>query len=314
MYKVLAKTKDMTEIEWLKSRQQGIGGSDAGAILGVNKYKTPFQVYADKTEEITEPSEQSEAAYWGTIFEDNVAREFTKRTDKKVRRRNAILQNIEYPFMIANVDRVVVGENSVLECKTTGAWNSKEWVDEEIPANYLIQVNHYMAVAGYEKAYICVLIGGQRYLYKEIERDEELIQILIQEEKDFWENHVLKRVPPPLDGSSAAEKYLKGRFKDSSQELTVNLRSEYKDKISDYFELKNTIKNLESQAKEIENNIKLELGEAEIGYAHKYEIDWKSITSNKFDNKRFKKDHPELFKQYLSTSSYRKFSIKEVQV
>jgi len=311
LYKVLTKTKDMTEIEWLKSRQQGIGGSDAGAILGVNNYKTPFDVYIDKTQDIVEPNEQSEAAYWGNILEDNVAREFTKRTGKKVRKRNAILQNIEYPFMIANVDREVVGENSVLECKTTSGWNSKEWVDEEIPANYLVQVNHYMAVAGYEKAYICVLIGGQRYLYKEIERDEELIQILIQAEKDFWENHILKRVPPPLDGSSAAEKYLKERFKDSAQGVAINLSSEYKDKISDYFELKNTIKTLDLQAKEIENNIKFELGEAEIGYAPDYEINWKSVTSNRFDSKRFKTEHPELFKQYLNTSSYRKFSIKE---
>lgn len=313
MYKVLAKTKDMTELEWLKSRQQGIGGSDAGAILGVNKWRTPFQVYMDKTQEINEPNEQSEAAYWGTELEDMVAREFSKRTGKKVRRRNAILQSVEYHFMTANLDREIVGEKAFLECKTVNAFGAKDWESEEIPASYLVQVMHYLAVTGYEKAYIAVLIGGQRFVYKEVDRDEELIKMIIQSEKDFWENFIVKNVPPPLDGSTAAEKYVKERYKDSQPELTVSLKSEYKNKIKDYFELKNAIKDLEGQAKEIENNIKLELGEAEIGYAPNYEIDWKSITSNKFNSKNFKKDHPELFNQYLNTSSYRKFSIKEVE-
>lgn len=312
-FTILAKTKDISELGWLKSRQAGIGGSDAGAILGINRYKTPFQVYIDKTQEITEIGEQSEAAYWGTELEDMVAKEFTKRTGKRVRRRNAILQSIEHPFMTANLDREIVGEKALLECKTANIFLSSSWESEEIPASYLAQVMHYLAVTGDEKAYIAVLIGGQKFIYKEIERDQELINIIVAKEKDFWGNNVLKRVPPKLDGSDAAERYLKERFKDSTPGTVVNLKSEYKDKIKDYIEIKNTIKSLELQAKEIENNIKLEMGEAEIGYAPDYEINWKSITSNRFDSKRFKTEHPELFKQYLNASSYRKFNIKEVK-
>lgn len=146
---------------------------------------------------------------------------------------------------------------------------------------------HCLAVTGDEKAYIAVLIGGQKFIYKEIERDQERINIIVAKEKYFWENNVLKRVPPKSDGSDAAERYLKERFKDSNPCAVINLKSEYRDKIKNYFELKNTIKSLELKAKEIENNIKLELGEAEIGYAPNYEIDWKSVTSNRFDNKRF---------------------------
>jgi putative phage-type endonuclease len=313
LYKVLAKTKDMTEIEWLKSRQQGIGGSDAGAILGINNYKSPLDVYIDKTHEVVKNDEQSEAAYWGTILEPNVARRFSEKTGKRVRRRNAILQSIEHPFMTANLDREIVGEKALLECKTANIFLSSSWDSEEIPASYLAQVMHYLAVTGDEKAYIAVLIGGQKFIYKEIARDDELINLIVAKEKDFWENNVLKRVPPKLDGSDAAERYLKERFKDSTPGTVVNLKSEYKDKIKDYFEIKNTIKSLELQVKEIENNIKLEMGEAEIGYAPDYEINWKSITSNRFDSKRFKAEYPELFKQYLNTSSYRKFNIKEVK-
>jgi putative phage-type endonuclease len=313
LYKVLAKTKDMTEIEWLKSRQQGIGGSDAGAILGINNYKSPLDVYIDKTQEIVKNDEQSEAAYWGTILEPNVARRFSEKTGKKVRRRNAILQSVEHPFMTANLDREIVGEKALLECKTANIFLSSSWESEEIPASYLAQVMHYLAVTGDEKAYIAVLIGGQKFVYKEVARDDELINLIVTKEKDFWENNILKRVPPKLDGSDAAERYLKERFKESSPGTVVNLKSEYKGKIKDYIEIKNTIKSLELQAKEIENNIKLEMGEAEIGYAPDYEINWKSITSNRFDSKRFKAEYPELFKQYLNTSSYRKFNIKEVK-
>lgn len=313
MYKVLAKTKNMTELEWLKSRQAGIGGSDAGAILGINNYKSPLDVYIDKTQEIVKNDEQSEAAYWGTILEPNVARRFSEKTGKRVRRRNAILQSVEYPFMTANLDREIVGEKALLECKTANTFLSSRWESEEIPASYLAQVMHYLAVTGDEKAYIAVLIGGQKFIYKEVARDDELINLIVAKEKDFWENNVLKRVPPKLDGSNAAERYLKERFKDSSPGITVNLKSEYKDKIKDYFEIKDTIKSLELQAKEIENSIKLEMGEAETGYAPDYEISWKSIASNRFDSKRFKMEHPELFKQYLNASSYRKFNIKEVK-
>lgn len=313
MYTTLIKTNPMTEIEWLRSRQLGIGGSDAGAILGVNKWKTPFQVYIEKTEEINEVNEQSEAAYWGTELEDLVAREFAKRTNKKVRRKNAILQNSEYPFMTANLDREIVGEKAFLECKTVNAFGASDWDSDEIPDSYLVQVMHYLAVTDYSKAYIAVLIGGQKFVYKEIDRDDELIKIIINSEMNFWNNHVLKKVPPTLDGSSAAEKFLKEKYKDTDPGKMVNLKSEYKDKIKDYFDIKNAMKALENQAKEIENNIKLELGEAEIGYTSDYEIKWTSIKSNKFDSKKFKEAYPELYTQYLKSSSYRKFNIKEVK-
>ena len=126
----------MNKLEWLKERQAGIGGSDVGAILGVNKYKTAFQVYIEKTETISEVKEQSEAAYWGDQFEDIVAKEFEKRTGKKVRRDRKHYKNSEYPFMVANIDRKVVGENAILECKTANQYLASEWKDAEIQASY----------------------------------------------------------------------------------------------------------------------------------------------------------------------------------
>src|SRR5690606_30783967 len=128
-------------------------------------------------------------------------REFSLRTGLKVRRRNAILQHQQYEWMIANIDREVVGVREGLECKTTSAFNAGEWKNDEIPAPYIVQCQHYMAVTGYSAWWIAVLIGGNKFVYKRIERDDELIEQLIELEKDFWENHVMKNVPPEMDGS-----------------------------------------------------------------------------------------------------------------
>lgn len=313
MSNVLANTKDMTELEWLKSRQAGIGGSDVGAILGVNKWKTPFQVYLEKTDPIDDVSEPSEAAYWGNTLEDIVAKEFSKRTGKKVRRRNQLLQHEQYPFMTANLDREIVGEKAFLECKTVNAFGAKEWEGDDIPASYLVQVMHYMAVTGDSHCYIACLIGGQRFIWKEVQRDEELISMIIQAEKDFWENHVLKKIPPVLDGSSAAERYLCERYKEVDPSLSIDLKSEYSNKISDLLEIKSKIRELEEQAKEIENNIKNELGRAEIGYTTQYEVDWKEVVSNRVDSKLLKNKYPKIYKEVCKESKTRRFSIKNLK-
>lgn len=310
-YKEIAKINEMTHEQWLSLRQIGIGGSDAGAILGVNKWKSPFQVYMDKIEPYYE--DQSEAAYWGTELEDMVAKEFEKRTGKKVRRNNRVLQSAENPFMIANLDREVVGENAILECKTANTYLAKEWEGDEIPASYIVQVQHYMAVRGSDKAYIAVLIGGQRFLWKVIPRDEEFIKFIVEEERKFWNEHILTLVPPSLDGSSAAEKYLKERYKESDPELTVDLKAKYNNEIEEFLSIKEQIKRMEEVATSIENNIKNELGSAETGYTPRYEVSWKSVTSNRLDSKLLKKDHPEIVEKYTKTSVSRRFTIKEMK-
>ncbi len=300
----------MNKLEWLKERQYGIGGSDVGAILGVNKYKTPFEVYLEKTEPITEVKEQSESAYFGDIFEDVVAKEFEKRTGKKVRRDRKHYKHKDYPFMVANIDRRVVGENAILECKTANQYLASDWKDDEIPASYLLQVQHYLVVTGAEVGYIAVLIGGQKFIWKEVQRDEELIQMIIEAEKNFWKM-VQDKTPPALDGSSAAENYLKEKYKQAESEKSIELGFEYKDKIKAYFELKEQKDLLENQIKEIENQIKFELKDAEIGFTSGYSISWKNVSSNRVDSKKLKSEFPEIYEKVLKENKSRRFSIKE---
>lgn len=301
----------MNTLEWHKARQKGIGGSDVGAILGVSRWKSSFQVYIEKTQEVIEVPEASEAAYFGTCLEELVAKEFTKRTGKKVRRDNRQLVHKDCSFMRANIDRRIVGENSILECKTTSSFCAKDWEGEEIPASYILQCQHYMAVTEADKCYVAVLIGGQKFLIKEINRDNELIKMIINAEKDFWSNYVEKRVPPALDGSLAADKYLKLKFPRSITSMEVDLKAEYKNKISRYMSLKEDIKALEDEAKALENNIKHELGQAEKGLVENFIVCWKAVFSNRVDSKILKDKYPEVYKEVCKESVSRRFEIKE---
>ena len=300
----------MDKLEWLRERQKGIGGSDVGAILGVNKYKTAFEVYIEKIEPITEVKEQSESAYFGDIFEEVVAKEFEKRTGKKVRRDTRHFKHKDHPFMVANIDRRVVGENAILECKTANQFLSKEWDGEEIPASYLLQVQHYLAVTGAEKGYIAVLIGGQRFLWREVNRDEELIEIIIEQEKQFWKM-VQDKTPPALDGSSAAENYLKEKYKQAESEKAIELGFEYKDKIKTYLEKKEQLKVFKTEVQELENQIKFEIGSAEYAYAPGYSLSWKNVSSEKVDPKKLKSEYPEVYEKVIKESISRRFNIKE---
>lgn len=300
----------MDKFQWLKERQCGIGGSDVGAILGVNKYKTPFEVYLEKTEPITEVGEQSESAYWGDQFEEVVAKEFEKRTGKKVRRDRKHYKHKEYSFMVANIDRKVVGENAILECKTANQYLANEWQDDEVPASYLLQVQHYLFVTGAEVGYIAVLIGGQKFVWKEVQRDEELIEVIIEAEKEFWKM-VQDKTPPALDGSSAAEKYLKERYKEAEEDKSIELGFEYKDKIKTYLDMKVQLKNFETQVKELENQIKFEIGNAEYAHAPGYSLSWKNVSSAKVDSKKLKSEYPEIYDKVIKESKSRRFSIKE---
>lgn len=311
---VIAKTSDMDRREWLEARTKGIGGSDASVVLGLNKYKTPFELWLEKTGQVVPQEIQNDAAYFGTLLEDLVAKEFEKRSGKKVRKRNVMFQHPHHEFLIANIDRFVVGEKAILECKTASAFLSKEWEGDEIPEAYIVQVQHYLGVLGpeYKKGYFAVLIGGQKFIWKEIERDDELIQMIFQAEIDFWENHVEKNIPPALDGSSAAEQYLKERYAEAEPGKIVDLEYSYKEKLDHYLELKEQIKTLQEIARQTENELKNELKDAEIGIVKNYQVNWKPVTQNRVDTKVLKEKYPNIYQEVLKNTTYRKFSVKEL--
>jgi len=304
-------TRSMTYERWVEERKKGIGGSDAASLLGLNKWKSPIRLYMEKIGEI-ESDKAGEAAYWGTKLENVVSKEFTKRTGKRAFNVNKILIHPEYDWMIANIDRRIVGENAILECKTTSAYNKEKWIGEEIPQEYIIQVMHYMAVTNTEKAYFACLIGGQKFVWKEIERDEELITMLIEQEKDFWENHVMKGIPPEMDGSDDAGNLILKMFPDGYDPEVVELNQEADDLLYQLSGLKDAIKTLDTQKKECENKVKVMVGEHAKAMTDHFMINW-STTKPSFDSKAFQKDHPDLYDEYKIREGSRRFTYKEVK-
>ncbi|MDQ0158841.1 YqaJ viral recombinase family nuclease [Alkalibacillus salilacus] len=312
MAEVLTSTKDMSREDWLHWRQKGIGGSDIAAIAGLNKWKSPAQVYMEKIDEVPEMTNNEEAMYWGDVMEDVVLKEFANRSGIKTRKRNAIIQHPQYPYMLANVDSLVVGKHEGVEAKTASEYVKDQWEGDEIPTPYLLQCQWYMAVLNYDAWWIAVLIGGNKFVYKKIERDEELIEQLIEIAKDFWNNHVLADNPPEIDGTDASTNLLKAMYPESTNDEKVDLENE----LNSYFDalqvIKSEMDDLTQRKKEYENKIKEHLGEHEEGSSNRFVAKWKTVNSTNFDKKKLKQDYPDLYEQYTKESSYRRFTFKEV--
>lgn len=143
---------------WLKQRSKGIGGSDAGTVMGVNEYKSAFTLWAEKTGQLDAPYQSSEAIRLGHDLEDYVAKRFCEAEGKRVKRSSFCFESKERPYMRANVDRLVIGENAVLECKTANMMKGTAYRKDEIPATYYYQCLHYMAVLGLDRVYLAVLV------------------------------------------------------------------------------------------------------------------------------------------------------------
>jgi putative phage-type endonuclease len=307
---VLASTENMDYSEWLGLRKKGIGGSDASVICGVNRWKSPVELWMEKTNKLPY-QEAGEAAYWGTQLESLVRNEFTKRTGIEVIEAKQLLQSEDYPFMHANLDGICEHPNfgkCVFEAKTSSAYRESEW-RESIPDEYVLQVQHYLSVTGHKGCYVAVLIGGNSFRWKFVERDEELIEMLIQLEAEFWDC-VQSDVPPPLDGSEASAKFLAQRFPDSIPESKIELPANAAELIRQYDEACEQLERIEEQKHEAENLLKQMLGDNEAGIAGDRVITWKSVSQERFDNKTLKAEHPTLYRKYANKSSYRRFTVK----
>ena len=178
--KRLISTLNLSKEDWLRYRKCGITGTDAGAILGLNPYRSAFQVYHDKISDTTENID-NEAMRQGRDLEDYVAQRFTEATGLKVRRANAIYQSEEHPLLLADFDRLIVGQKAGLECKTVSPFSADKWADGKIPAHYLAQVDHYLAVSGFDCWYVAALIFGRELVIHKIVTDKQVLSDQIEQ-------------------------------------------------------------------------------------------------------------------------------------
>lgn len=309
-------TLEMTHDEWLLDRRKGIGGSDVATILGLNKWKSPYQLWLEKTGQIDLEHTESEPAYWGNVLEEVVAKEFQERTGKKVRRRNQVFEHPLHPFLRANIDRDVVGENAILECKTANAFLGKEWEGEEVPLSYLCQVQHYMNVLNKKYCYIAVLVGGQKFIWKRVDRDQELIDMITERLVSFWEENVLAGKEPEIDGSEATSDFLKDRYSELDEAETT-LPPIFDDLVEQKRELKKAKKDIDTSIRQLDNEIIRELGKrkASIGIAQKNIISWKLVSTRRMNTKKLAEKYPEVAKddEIYNVTESRRLTEKEIK-
>lgn len=311
--KIVTSTENLPYEEWLEFRKMGIGGSDASVVCGVNRYKSPVELWMEKVNNF--PSQEAgESAYWGTQLESLVRAEFTKRTNIEVNLVKQLLQSEDYPFMLANLDGICydpIYGDCIFEAKTASAFKANEWEDS-IPDEYMLQVQHYMAVTGYKAAYIAVLIGGNTFRWRLIERDEELISMLIELESRFW-GYVKNGTPPPIDGSEACAKYLAEKYSNSTSNAAVELPFEAEKLLKNYNAACKKLSAITEEKQLVENKLKQLLGSNEIGTVGKNIVSWKSVSQERLDTKTLKSEHPTLYKKYANTTTYRRFSVKSAE-
>ena len=304
----IARIESLTHEEWLKLRQKGIGGSDAAAVCGLNRWRGPLDIYLDKTSD-TIADNDNEAMYWGRVMEPVLRDEFAKRSGLKVETVPFMFCCKEYPFMIANIDGIVHeadGSISLLEIKTANGFAAKDW-ENGLPQEYYIQIQHYLAVCDLTKAYVAVLIGGNQFRYEVVPRDDETITTIIAMEANFWNNHVLTKTAPQADATS--DKAIATMYPNSNG-TSIILPNEADQLIANIEDCKNLEEQLKTAKAEAENRLKALMKDAECGKTPAgYSVRWKSSSTSRLDTTKLKAEHPDIVAQYTKATSYRRFSI-----
>lgn len=309
MAKKLIDTKKIAYTEWVNLRRLSVGGSEASTIIGVNKWASPLSLYANKLG-LTSDKETNVAMQVGTHCEELVAKMFEEETGKKVRNDFFMYQHDLFPFITANLDRRIVGENAGLECKTTQAYTLKDF-DGVVPDNYYWQCQHYMAVMGFERMYLACIISNRHFVWRVIERNEADIKMLIAKEVQFWTDHVQKQIPPEADGSDASAEALAEMFPDSDGEV-VEAPIDWACEM--YLHAQEQLKLWETRKAEAQQKIQQILGNAEAGVGQAHKATWKNYETSRIDSKRLKAEHPEIYAEYCKTTRSRRFSCKEVNI
>lgn len=321
-------TINMTREEWLEERRKSLGGSDMGAILGINKFSSPYKVWAEKTGKLP-PAPDNEAMRQGRDLEDYVASRFEEVSGKKCRRVNAILRNGKYPFLHANIDRDICGKESGLECKTASALNLKSFSGGEFPESYYAQCVTYLAVTEYKRWYLAVLILGKEfkvYQMTTVPDDEcpawcetsiyvspEEISALISAAADFW-RLVETETPPPVDGFDATSDVLNQIYSPSVEDTAPVELFGRKALLDEYMSLDAQGKQIDARKEQIKQTIMSDMQQAPEAYCDAYKITWKTQSPRKtFDYKSYFKNNPAApdNSAYFKTSApVRPFKIK----
>ena len=307
-YDIIADTRKMSHQDWLTMRKIGIGGSDAAVACGLSRWKSPFQLWSEKTDRIV-PTKANEACYWGIQLENLLRAEFIKRTNLEVHECPFFLRSKEYKHMLANIDGYVKNEDgsySVLEIKTANAYAVQDWQDG-LPIEYYAQIMHYMVVTGMSSAYVAVLLGGNEFRIQKYDRDEEMIKHIIQMEEHFWYEYMLKDTPPE---ATAKDNEILGQLYPKSETKAIEMPTKAREVLADYEAASRALAQAKAKKEESEAKLKLMLADSEVGIIDGYKISWKNVSTTRLDSKKVKSLlTEEQLKDCSSTTVSRKFNI-----
>lgn len=319
------KTSNLSRQDWLALRQSGIGGSDIAAIIGVSPYATAYDIYQSKTQPVNEDT--NEFAYWGTVLEDIVAREFSKRSGLKIQNVNFLMRHPEHRWAIANIDRAIINRDvsgnvrfkdgklttdQIVEIKTASEYVGKNWgleESDEVPDQYQCQAQWYMGVTDTQVCHMAVLIGGNKYRQYKIERHQDFIDYLFEAAESFWTNNVLAGVEPDATTLQNA----KDKYPRHNPDTTLDVEPDSEAaKVFEYYE------SLKAQEKEVKAALELAQTDliCQIQDNEALAIDgevvatYKVQVSNRFNSSQFKKDMPELAEKYNKQSESRVMRVK----
>lgn len=294
-------------IDWrLKmERSNFIGGSDIAAVMGLSRYSTPLKIWAEKTGQI-EPDDLSDKEYvqLGSELEDFIAKKFERKTGMKVRRAPQRYIHKQYPFMACQVDRLIEGTDMLLECKNASAWKEKEWKDEEIPLEYILQVSWQLMITGRKKGYIAVLIGGNKFKFKEIQADQELFDKMTGVAIKFWQM-VQDKTPPAATGDD--NEVLLALYPKSDEQ--IQSFEEMNDCIATLQQTKANIKELDLQKDALEAKLKDVIKDSLGIKTKEYIVRWTPQVVSKLNYDALKADG--LYEKYLTKTETRRLTVSK---
>lgn len=320
-------TLTMSGEDWLHERRNSIGGSDAGAILGLNKYRSPYTIWAEKTGRLPEP-EDNEAMRQGRDLEAYVADRFSEKSGKRVERCNYILRNTNAPHLHANIDRRIIGEKSGLECKTASAFSTKAYKGGNFPESYYAQCVSYLAVTGWERWYLAALVLNKAFFIYQITTiendavpdwcessvyvDADEINSLKKFVSDFWESYVIPDVQPPVDGSKSTEDALQSVYQNDNG-TGVELFG--RDNVAkEYLSISSEIKSLQEKLNVLKQTIQVDMGECSLAFCGQYLASWKTQARRTFNTAEFHKKNPKIeLDPFFKTTKTRVFKITKLE-
>ena len=291
----------------LGDRKEYIGGSEISAVLNLNRWKTPLQLYLEKTGKVEEKDlSEDEAVGWGIELEDVVARKYAKKNNVKVLRTSKDYTHPEHRYIRGHIDRLIAGTDEILEIKTCSAYKNKEWEGEDIPFEFICQIQLYLGLTGRNIGHIACLIGGQKYIQKTIAFDPELYQMMIDKAVEFWNEHVLKDIPP-LATLGDKEALLQLYPKNARDDIII-ANEDINTAIALRQEISGQIGALEEQKEMLENQIKQVIADNIGVETSKYVVTWKPQSRKSVDIEKLKEDS--LYEKYSKTSISRVLNVR----